>query len=701
MNDNIREKKYKKGCSILVYLFICIGVFYLNNNSVYAYQNTIKTIEGPKVNNNEIVVKKSKGVYEVNMPEKKFPSEVSWTWEGQGQVWACVKYSDKNVIYYLMGDSEVPKINNSTFIDSNGIPRVIVPKIFKVPEGKVNFNLINAYYKYYGTRAVNVENISFYVNTQSNINIKDFEFSGYKDKISQEEEISLNEEENKLHLGINIPQGNSKDCYMIKNKISPIEISLRTLVDKDTKGYLKLSFPNGTKINSFNNDKIQFLDNHTLKLPIDACKGYYEEKIIIMASVDKPGMLQIETALGDEVKKISKNIKIMELNEVKNKISVLEEGIYPLQDSDHETTLKKELKNNIKVKQNISDSIHRFIGTDEKYDNPAGLISGVFKNSSEFDIPVHVKFSVLDDKGKEITYFRGEHYEKEEEFKSVPETNMVVKANSTMDLKMPIFADVYSVKPGKYKGQMTVSFFGCDCDLVIKEFDLYVHKESQLQKIIGVAAIILSILCLILLYVKQKKWTKDLRTSEVMLIALFTTVKFSLVDVSYFVMGDVMRAILGPLGPFMHLLTGIFWDVINSLFVVALVLLVSKPGVIIISTIVRLILKGIAFGTFNPVAILLMLSYAVIAETLLYLAGFTSGKREFEINFKVFAIVALIFGIQNCYSTYTFYYIWMYLYRLFYPSWYININAIFSVIYSIVGSISGIYLGKRLKKVMD
>lgn len=412
------------------------------------------------------------------MPEEKFPSEVSWNWKGQGQVWACVKYSDKNVIYYLMGDSQVPKVKNFTFIDSNGIPRVIVPKIFRVQEGKVNFNLINSYYKYYGNRVVNVESISFYVNTQDNVKIKDFKLLNYKDKVSEDESIVINGEENKLYIGTHIPQGNTKDCYMIKNKTLPMEFSLRAVVDKDTKGYLKISFPSSINISSISNDKIRFIDKHTLKLPINAVKGYYEEKVMIMASIEQSGTFNIEAVLGNEVKKFSKNIKVIELNEVKNKINVLEEGVYPIQHGNYETTLKKELKNNIKVKQNISDGIHRFIGTDEEYDNPAGLISGIFKNSSEVDIPVHVKFAVLDDKGKEITYFRGEHFDKEEELKSVPETNMVVKANSTMDLKMPIFADAYSVKPGKYKGQMKVSFLDLIVILLLKNL-IYMYIKSH------------------------------------------------------------------------------------------------------------------------------------------------------------------------------------------------------------------------------
>ncbi len=703
MIKNISKRNFQKKHILSLFLLIIALIFVLNNSSTYAFFDSFKKINGPDIKDDKILVKKSQGEYSFDIEDDKFPSKVCWSWEGKGQAFLYVEYSDKNIIYYLMGNSEVPNIENITFIDSQGIPRIIVPKVFRIPEGKVTLDFINAYYKYYGNKDVNVEKINFKINTDDSVKVEDFEVLSYKDKIHQDEcIIQLDDEQKKLYLEIQIPQGNKKDYYLLRDENLPIEISLRALVDKDTEGYIRLIFPRNIKIISCNNENIELVDESSFEIPIYAVKGYNEEKIMITVNLEGSGLFKIQAALGDEVTNISNDIKVIDLETVKSKISLLEEGVYPIQkNTKHDIVLKKELKNNIKIKENVFDWVHRVIGSSEDHDSPAGLISGVFKNHSEYDIPVHVKFSVLDENGEEIIYFRGEHFDKEEEEKDVPETNIVVKSGDTVNLKMPVFADAYSVKPGKYTGQMKVSFFGSNSEIIVREFDLYVHKESQIQRIIGILAITLSIFCLILLSTKQRKWIIGLKTSEVMLIALFTTVKFALVDVSWFVMGDFIRALLGPLGPFMHIVTGIFWDVINSLFLVALISLVTKPGVVIISTIVRIILKGVAFGTFNPVSLLLMMSYSVIADGFLYLVGFTSGRREVDTNYKVFISLAIIFGIQNCYSTYTFYYIWMYLYRMFYPNWYININATFSIVYSIVGSISGVYLGKKLKKVID
>jgi ABC-type thiamin/hydroxymethylpyrimidine transport system permease subunit len=200
---------------------------------------------------------------------------------------------------------------------------------------------------------------------------------------------------------------------------------------------------------------------------------------------------------------------------------------------------------------------------------------------------------------------------------------------------------------------------------------------------------------------KHKRWIKQLKTSEIILIALFTAVQFSIVDIPWFVFGDVLRAVLGPLGPFMSIVTGIFYDILQAMFLVALIVLVPKPGVVIISAIVRIILQGIAFGTFNPITILLMLSYAFLADVLLNFSGFTGGKKIFTESWPTFCVLGIIFALQHIYSTYTFYYIWMYIYRLFYPDWYINVNAVVSVVYSVLGAVMGVYLGNKLRRVVE
>jgi hypothetical protein len=393
-----------------------------------------------------------------------------------------------------------------------------------------------------------------------------------------------------------------------------------------------------------------------------------------------------------------------ELQFLKSNLQMLDEGVYPMQHryESHKVVIRKELKNYLKVKEDIFSPIHRLFKVKESYDEPAGVIYGVLQNHTGFDLPLHVKFAVLDQGGREITFFRGEHIQREgPDAPPVPETVMSVGASATEDFKAPLFADVYSVKPGTYTGRLEISLFGAEARIIARQFALSVNKESQIKTAAFIAAVMLSLVSVLLLAFKHKKWIGRLRTSEIILIALFTAVKFSIVDVPWFIFGDVVRAFLGPLGPFMSIFTGIFWDILNSLCLMALIVLIPKSGVLIISSAVRVILGGLAFGSFNPISILLTLSYAALAELFLYVAGFTSGKREFKECLPVFGLIAGIFALKHLYSTYVSYYMAIYLYRLFYPDWYININALVSVVYSAMGAILGIYLGNKLRRVVE
>ena len=704
MNRKVIEKKYQSNFFFLLYLFALIILFALKSHIIYSNSETFITIKGPVNQGERILIRNDLGIYDLNIQDEKFPSQVSWTWSGEGQVWATVQYSDRNIVYYLMGNSKSPKVENITFIDENGVPRVLVPRILRIPQGEIRLDFRNAYHKYFGEKSASVEKVQFHIISSDSVEIKDFQILKYGERVQKTKTsgLKLGETNKKMYLGAQIPQGNSKDYYMVKDKVSPIEISLKGLVNEEVESYLKIQLPENLEIISFNNKKLRFTDDTTLIMPIYTGPGYYEEKIILVAKTSGSGIFKIEAKLGEDIETISKNILSISEEKIRNSLSLLDEGVYPLHFKKHEMILKKELKNNIKIKENVSDFLHRVFGREEEDTHPAGMAVGVLKNDSELQVPLHIKFTVLDEKNSEILHFRGKILQDEEGYPApVPETNIIINPNSSIDFKMPVFADAYYVKPGIYRGQLKVSLFGSDTDIIKQEFDLTVHKETQMQTIVAILSIILSIFCLILFCIKQRKWLTALKNKEIMFIALFTAIKFSVVDVPWFVFGKVINGILAPLGPFIHIFTGIFWDLLNSLLLVTLIMLIPKPGIVIISTVVRIILKGIAFGSFNPVAILLMLSYSIITDGFLYLAGFTSGKREFGLKFEVFVILGLIFGIQHIYSSYAYYYIWMYLYRMFYPVWYININVLFSVVYSIVGSISGVYLGSKLKKVID
>lgn len=662
-----------------------------------------KTVEGDLDWRDGISVGKGAAVFQMDVPEDRFPKKLRWFWRGCGQVWASVEYADRNVIYYIMEGSEAPQVDKTAFIDRNGIPRIIVPIMVEVPQGAVSVDLMEDHRRYCGQNEVGVKSIRFGVKAAGDTEIRDFKVEAYARKGSSAGESNPRMEKN-MHLRVQIPQGNQGKFYLVKGLELPVQVEVRALLDGKKEGSLTVTLPESVTVAAYDPDKVRPLDDHTLSLPLAMGPGYAEESFVISVVASGAGKVKLQARLGDETETVEGNMACPDLQGIRNGLELVDEGVYPVKHDlhHHKVTLRKELKNYIKVREDVFSTFHRLFGEEEEHDKPAGLICGVLENKTGFNLPLHIKFSVLDENGREVPYFRGEHIQREgPEALPVPETVVGVGPGAAQDFKLPLFADVYSVKPGIYKGRLKVSFFGTGTDIGVREFEVHVEKESQVQVITGLIAVLLSLISLLLLAFRHKKWIGRLKTSEIILIALFAAVKFSIVDIPWFILGDVTRAALGPLGPFMHIFTGIFWDIINAMFLVALIVLVPKPGVVIISAVVRIILHGVAFGTFNPVTILLMLSYALLADALLYLAGFTAGKRGFKESLATFSILGIIFAVKHVYSTYTFYYVWMYLYRLFYPDWYINVNAVVSAVYSALGAVLGVYLGNRLKRVIE
>lgn len=659
-----------------------------------------RTVEGNLRWQNGISVERGRAVFQAVFPSGQFPKELEWFWAGSGQAWVSVEYSDKNQIYYVMEGSKVPEIQKKTYIDPNGVPRVIVPKILALPQGQVSIDLLRDYQNYFGSKEVDVCELKFGIVAEGGVEVKDFVVLDYAMKKAAVEPSG--EVQKEIYLRAQLPQGNDGDCYLVEGLELPVEVQVRTLLKVNATGNLTITFPETVKVTEYDPQRMSLVKDHIVHVPLAMGAGYAEESYIISVIGSGPGRMTLKAELNDYTEVLERDIACPDLYSIQSNISLSDEGVYPIKRQFRKITIKKELKNYIKVREDVFSVLHKLFGSEESFDEPAGMVCGVLENANNFNLPLHVRFAVVDQEGKEISYFRGEHIQREEGNDApVPETVIGIGTHDTKDFKMPIYADIYSVKPGNYHGVVKVSLFGAESVIDSRDFEFCVEKESQVKTLVSALAVFLSLISVCLLALNQRKWIKSLRTSQIIIIALFTAVKFSIVDIPWFIFGDVTRAFFGPLGPFMHIFTGIFWDILNAMFLVALLLMVPKPGVVIISSVVRVILQGVAFGSFNPISILLVLSYSALADILLYIAGFTSGRRPFAESFRAFSLVAVIFAVQHIYSTYTFYYIWMYMYRLFYPDWYININAVISAVYSALGAILGIYLGNKLKRVIE
>ena len=134
------------------------------------------------------------------------------------------------------------------------------------------------------------------------------------------------------------------------------------------------------------------------------------------------------------------------------------------------------------------------------------------------------------------------------------------------------------------------------------------------------------------------------------------------------------------------------------MLIASLVVLIPKPGVVSLFTMVRFLLGGFITGSFTPISFITLSVSAVILEVMMYTAGITGKNPDPENRLRV----GIVCGIADMISGYVSFNVWMVLYRLFYSNWYIIANILIDgFLYTFIGAWFGISLGNRLKKVAE
>ena len=197
----------------------------------------------------------------------------------------------------------------------------------------------------------------------------------------------------------------------------------------------------------------------------------------------------------------------------------------------------------------------------------------------------------------------------------------------------------------------------------------------------------------------RRRLLAQMKTRWLVTIALFGTASFAMVNVPATFLNDVFHIILGPFG---FLVTGLFHSVFLYMLIVSLVILLPRPGVVTLMTVVRMLLSMLTFGHVSPVSILLYGVQAVSLELMLYAAGITRDSPPMLINIgvKSFLSIVMICGLADAMSTYINLQALSFLYRLFYADWYIMLCVIVNgFLYTGVGAACGVYLGRELGKI--
>ena len=253
--------------------------------------------------------------------------------------------------------------------------------------------------------------------------------------------------------------------------------------------------------------------------------------------------------------------------------------------------------------------------------------------------------------------------------------------------------------PGEYARDITVKIWGSTATILREKRPLHVIVPNQQALLVSVLAIIGSSIGLAIVGRFHKRVFAGFTTKQIIVIALFGTTVFVAVVVPSTLFLNLIRAVLGPISV---LLTGLINETLYyALLTALLIYIIGDPekstrngkgsGVILLVSAVRLLLSGVTFGLFTPMAIVYTGTSVLLLET-----GFLFVRGR-----NIFAW-AVVLGICDAIAVYVDFQLSILFYRLFYADWYIVLRILIEgFTYTFIGVLLGAKLGRGLWRVAD
>ena len=258
--------------------------------------------------------------------------------------------------------------------------------------------------------------------------------------------------------------------------------------------------------------------------------------------------------------------------------------------------------------------------------------------------------------------------------------------------------------PGEYTRDIAVKVWGSDTTILREERPLRLIVPNQQALLVSLLAIISSTIGLAVILKLHKQLFAGFTTKQLIVIALFGTTVFVAVMVPSTLFLNLIRAVLGPVSV---LLTGLINETLYYALLTALLIYISGDpestarsnaksyskgsGVILLVSAVRLLLSGVTFGMFTPMAIVFTGTSVLLLET-----GFLFVRRRSLFTW------AVVLGVCDAVAVYVDFQLSILFYRLFFADWYIILRILIEgFVYTFIGVLLGARLGRGLWRVAD
>ena len=257
--------------------------------------------------------------------------------------------------------------------------------------------------------------------------------------------------------------------------------------------------------------------------------------------------------------------------------------------------------------------------------------------------------------------------------------------------------------PGEYEREITVKVWGSDAIILQEQRSLHLIVPNQQALLVSLLAIVSSCIGLAIVLRFHERLFTGFTTKQLIVIALFSTTVFVAVMVPSTLFLNLVRAILGPVSV---LLTGLINETLYYALLTALLIYINGApnntetinreytkgsGVILLVSAVRLLLGGVTFGLFTPMAIVYTGTSVLLLET-----GFLLVRK------RSLLVWAVVLGICDALSVYVDFQLSILFYRLFYADWYIVLRILIEgFVYTFIGVLLGGRLGRGLWRVAE
>ena len=257
--------------------------------------------------------------------------------------------------------------------------------------------------------------------------------------------------------------------------------------------------------------------------------------------------------------------------------------------------------------------------------------------------------------------------------------------------------------PGEYEREITVKVWGSDATILREQRPLHLIVPNQQALLVSLLAIVSSCIGFAIVLRFHKQIFAGFTTKHLIVIALFSTTVFVAVMVPSTLFLNLVRAILGPVSV---LLTGLINETLYYALLTALLIYINGDprnaettnhlrakgsGVILLVSAVRLLLGGVTFGLFTPMAIVYTGTSVLLLET-----GFLLVRN------RTLLAWAVVLGICDALSVYVDFQLSILFYRLFYADWYIVLRILIEgFVYTFIGVLLGARLGRGLWRVAE